>query len=70
MGGSCGRGARDLADFLLGERAESVEVDLLLLVQKRAADVLGDLIARLGLGEVAELFVEHAFELKANERER
>ena len=37
------------------------------LTQKGAADVLRDLVAGLGLGEVAELLVEHALEL---ERER
>ena len=34
------------------------------LTEKRAADVLRDLVARLGLGEVAELLVEHALELE------
>ena len=32
--------------------------------QEGAADVLGDLVAGLGLGEVAELLVEHPLELK------
>ena len=32
--------------------------------QEGAADVLGDLVAGLGLGEVAELLVEHALELE------
>ena len=34
------------------------------LTEKRAADVLRDLVARLGLREVAELLVEHALELE------
>ena len=34
------------------------------LTEKRAADVLRDLVARLWLGEVAELLVEHALELE------
>ena len=34
------------------------------LTQECAADVLGDLVAGLGLGEVAELLVEHPLELK------
>ena len=32
--------------------------------QEGAADVLGDLVAGLGLGEVAELLVEHPLELE------
>ena len=35
-----------------------------LLTQEGAADVLGDLVAGLGLGEVAELLVEHPLELE------
>ena len=39
------------------------------LTQKGAADVLRDLVAGLGLGEVAELLVEHALELERKRSE-
>ena len=41
-----------------------LESDRFKLTQEGAADVLGDLVAGLGLGEVAELLVEHALELE------
>ena len=44
-------------------------IQTLIHTQKRAADVLRDLVAGLGLGEVAELLVEHALELQ-RKRER
>ncbi len=39
------------------------------LTEEGAADVLRHLVAGLGLGEVAELLVEHAFELKRRKEE-
>ncbi len=39
------------------------------LTEKCAADILRYLVARLGLGEVAELLVEHALELQRKKKD-
>ncbi len=43
-------------------------IKVIKLTQKGAADVLRDLVAALGLGEVAELLVEHALELQKRKK--
>ena len=39
-----------------------------MVTEESVADVLRDLVARLGLAEMAQFLVEHSFELEKNEK--
>ena len=48
---------------------DSKKLNSVFLTQKGAADIFRYLVARLGLGEVAELLVEHALELQRKQKD-